>query len=110
MRQKLILKFDVKESNLRLDLYKVESIRVSGRCKVVFKEDASKGSLYHIINDLIMQMDSEFEVGFKKNNLKSIKAWIVSNIFKIYIRKDVPSDISEAIIKLISDKCIIIRD
>lgn len=110
MKRKLILKFDTKDSMLRVDMYKAESIRIEGRCTAPYRDGMSSGAIHHMLNDLIMGIDDEFKIGFKRNNLKSIKAWIIANIFKIYIRKDVLDEIDAGILKLISDKTIIIRD
>ena len=110
MVRKLILKFDTKEGNIRCDMYKAESIRISGRAKSLIVNDSNAGTIHHTLNDLIMQLDSEFEIGFKKNNLKSIKAWIVANIFKVYIRGNVSHEIRTGIIKLLGPKTIIIND
>jgi len=110
MNRKLILKFDVKEGFIRCYMYKAESIRIEGQCKVKYKENSSKGAVHHKLNDLIMQLNTEFEIGFKSNNLKAIKAWIKANIFKIYIEKNMPDEFDEGILKLISDDCLIIRD
>ena len=110
MQKKLILKFDTKDNMLRVDMYRAESIRIKGRCKVPFKENMSHGAIHHTLNDLILGLNDEFKIGFRRNNLKNIKAWIVTNIFKIYIRKDVLDELDAGILKLVSDKCIIIRD
>ena len=116
MNRKLILKFDTKEVDnkllLRCDLYKVESIKIAPkkRCVVQVPNNLSKGRIHHLIDELIMQLDYAYDIGFKKNNIKNIRAWIHSNIFKIYIRKNMIDDIDDGILKIISDKCIIIRD
>lgn len=110
MNRKLILKFDVKDDFIRCDMYKAESIRIEGRCKVHYKDDMTSGAVHHTLNNLIMDLDNEFKIGFKANNLKSIKAWIKANIFKIYIKKDMHDEFDTGILKLVSDNCIIIRD
>lgn len=112
MKRKLILKFDVKDSKLRCDMYQAESIRVQGRAESAFKEIRNSGTVHHILNDLLSQFDEQFAINFndKYNYLKHIKAWVKDKIFKIYIRENVPSDLRAGILKLFDDKIIVIND
>ena len=110
MNRKFILKFDTKDNYIRCDMYKAESIRISGRAKSLIINDSNAGTIHHTLNDLIMQLDDEFGIGFKKNNLKSIKAWIVANIFKVNIRGNVSEEFHKGILKLLGPKTIIIND
>ena len=111
MNKKLIMKFDIKDEMLRLDMYQVESIRVKGRCKARIKSgDMSSGYIHHILNELLLQINKEFDVGFKKNSINTIRTWIKANIFKIYLREDIPIDIKTMIIGLVKDGTIIVQD
>lgn len=111
MRRKLILKFDVKAGSLRVHVYKAESIRVQGECLVdMFDVTLSKGYAKVVLDKLLLKLNDEFDIGFKVNNIGNIRNWVKQNIFKIYIRENIPSLIEEAIIKTISDGTIIIKD
>jgi hypothetical protein len=112
MQRKFILKFDVKEGNLRCHFYKAESIRLNGECKVEIPEDnkLSKGYCKVLLDNLFIQLNDEFHIGFEKNSIANIRNWIKQNIFKIYIRENVPSLLENAIFKSVQDGTIVIKD
>lgn len=109
MQKKFILKFNAKDNILYCNMYKSESIRIQGRVQTQVG-NLNIGNIHHTLDKLIMQFDKEFEIGFKKNNLKSIRAWLKSNIYKIYISNTIPEVVYNSILKLIGDKCLIIKD
>lgn len=105
-----IVKIDHKNNMLRLDLYKAHSIRISGRCKIDFKMDSTSSVIRNKIDNLILQMDKEFNIEFKKNTVKNIRAWLKANIDMMHIRSDIDDDIVFEIVKLLKDKAVLVRD
>ena len=110
MKKSYIVKIDYKNGELRLDLYKAHSIRISGRCKVEFSMDSTSAVTRNKIDELIMQMDKEFDIGFKANVIKNIRSWFKVNVSVLHVRNDIDDDIAFDIQKLSGDKCILIRD
>jgi len=110
MKRKLILKFDIKDSTLRCDMYQAESVRIEGRAKAKIGNVINKGTAHHIIVEILSQFDKEFHIKFNENYNKNIKSWVKENIFKVYIRDDVFPNIREAIYKTLSNNVIIIKD
>jgi len=76
MKRKFILKFDIKNGNIRCDMYQAESIRIQGRAETILLDDITKGAVHHSLNYLLMKLDDEFDIGFKKNSINNIKTWI----------------------------------
>ena len=98
--KKLILKFDIKDEKLRMHMYKEEGVRISGECTTVIESGKTAGYVRARIDNLILQMNDVFGIGFEKNTAMNIRGWIKANIYKIYIRSNVPNDIQTAIHKL----------
>lgn len=113
MQKKFILKFDIKEEHLRCHFYKASSIRLQGECKVKIPDHEgklNKGYCRVIVDELFIQLNDEFKIGFEKNTITNIRNWVKQNIFKIYIRENVPALIEEALVKAVADGTIIIKD
>ena len=110
MQRRKILKFDIKNNQLRVDMYKAESIRIEGRCIIDLPPKLTKANTRVYLDNLLLKLDSEFSIGFKKNGKKEIDAWIINNVFKIYIREDIDELIYNAILKKVKDGTIIIKD
>lgn len=92
-----IAKFDFKYDCIRMDLYIKEGVRVSGR--VMIKNNPS-GIL--TLQRLFLQLNDEFEIGFKKNNRANITHWLKKNIIKVHIRQSlnkVPKNLEELLLK-----------
>ena len=112
MQRKFILKFDIKEDYLRCHFYRAESIRLQGECKVKIPENnkLNKGYCKVLIDELYLQLNDEFKIGFEKNTISNIRNWVKQNIFKIYVRDNVPSLIKDALFKSVQDGTIVIDD
>jgi len=110
MRKGYIVKVDYKNGDLRLDLYKAHSIRISGRCSVKFDMKSTIAQTRIKVDEMLLQMDKEFDIGFKKNCINSIHAWIKSNMDVLHIRNDIDDNVAFEIQKIASNKCILIRD
>ena len=110
MQRKFIAKFDYKHGKLRMDFYKAESLRIAGRCESEFNMNSKVSVIRNTIDKILLQADSQFEIGFKKNKIANIRTWMKVNIFKIYIKSDIDDDVAFEILKIVNEKCIIIRD
>jgi len=110
MQRKFIIKFDYKKEMLRMDMYKAESIRIKGRCEIPLDMDAKISVIRNSIDSLLLQADAQFDIGFKKNKIANIRTWLQVNIFKIYVRKDINDVLYNNLLKIVNEKCIIIRD
>lgn len=113
MQRKFILKFDTKEGHLRCHFYRAESVRLQGECKVKIPDHEgklNKGYCKVLIDELYMQLNDEFKIGFEKNSISNIRNWVKQNIFKIYVRDNVPKLIKDAIFKSVADGTIVVDD
>ncbi len=116
MDSTLILKFDIKSGaenemdTLRCDMYKSINVRVTGRCKENYSEGLSKANVKFLLDDLFLQLNEQFDIGFKSNSVKAINAWVKKNIRRVHVRENVPKIISDAIFKRAGDGTVFVKD
>ena len=96
-----ILKFDIKDSNLRCDMYHKEGARIKGRCSIqIDLKNTKPAYIRNILDKCVLQLPNEFGINFKKPDINTVRTWIIANINQINIRDNIPHEIEMAIRKL----------
>lgn len=105
--RKYIIKFDLKNNQIRMDLYLLEGIRVEGRCKQDYIENPSEAQTYNVLKNLYLQFESEFKIGFKRPCYNSYILWLKNNVYRVQIRNGINNKYFKALDRLLPNAIVV---